>query len=133
MTTIQPLTIKPVNPETASASPSPAKGKAAPVQKVPAVTQGQTQKAQEGQKPEVTVDTQRMTEELNRIIEKLGVELSFSVDHDLDVVVAKITKAGSDEVIRQIPSEEMLDLARRLKEMEARGDSKGALLDSLQG
>ncbi|MCG8996162.1 flagellar protein FlaG [Laribacter hongkongensis] len=41
-------------------------------------------------------------------------ELKISIDDDLGVQVVKIMDISTDEVIRQIPSEEMLELAKSL-------------------
>lgn len=71
---------------------------------------------------------EELTKELNRFSERISGELSFTVDHDLDQVIITVTKAGSDEVIRQIPTREVVDLIRRLKEMQMRGDAKGVLV-----
>lgn len=123
--TIHPLNTLPNTLDIAPAGPSAAKGRSVPVEKVAAVPEDAS-KTQQRQVPQV--DTSQMAEELNRLIEKTGVELSFSVDQDLDMVIVTMSKSGSDEVIRQIPSKEMVELARRVQEMLARGDSKGAFL-----
>ena len=41
-------------------------------------------------------------------------ELKISIDDDLGVQVVRILDTSTDEVIRQIPSEEMLELAKSL-------------------
>ena len=41
-------------------------------------------------------------------------ELKISIDDDLGVQVVKIMDTSTDQVIRQIPSEEMLELAKSL-------------------
>lgn len=74
------------------------------------------------------VNLEAISRELNQFAERMGAELSFSVDSELNRVVMTVTRSGGDEVVFQIPSKEMLDLSRRLKEMEQRGDAKGALL-----
>ena len=63
-------------------------------------------------------------EELDRIIKNIAAQvqsyqrsLQFSVDKDSGEVVVKIVDATTKEVIRQIPSQEILDLANRLKSM----------------
>jgi flagellar protein FlaG len=40
--------------------------------------------------------------------------LQIEIDPDLDRVVVKIIKGETNEVIRQIPPQELLDLAKRL-------------------
>jgi flagellar protein FlaG len=41
--------------------------------------------------------------------------LEIEIDHDLDKVVIKILNGESGEIIRQIPSQELLDLAKHLE------------------
>ncbi len=48
--------------------------------------------------------------------------LEIEIDHDLGKVVIKILNGDSGEIIRQIPSQELLDLAKQL------GDPKGLLI-----
>ena len=55
--------------------------------------------------------------------------LSFSVDQDSGHTVVKVIDSDSEEVIRQIPSEELLALARRLRDMDSK-DVKGVLVQS---
>jgi flagellar protein FlaG len=45
--------------------------------------------------------------------------LSFSVDEDSQRSVVSVTDANSGDVIRQIPSEEVLELAQRLQDLQA--------------
>ncbi|MFA5627289.1 MAG: flagellar protein FlaG [Thiohalomonadaceae bacterium] len=44
--------------------------------------------------------------------------LNFSIDEDSGRTVIKVIDSSTDEVIRQIPSEEMLALARQLGEID---------------
>mgnify|MGYP005609702747 CR=1 FL=1 len=48
--------------------------------------------------------------------------LEIEIDHDLHKAVIKIFNGESGEIIRQIPSQELLDLAKQL------GDQKGLLI-----
>ena len=48
--------------------------------------------------------------------------LEIEIDHDLHKAVIKVFSGESGEIIRQIPSHELLDLARQL------GDPKGLLV-----
>lgn len=45
--------------------------------------------------------------------------LNFSVDEDSQRSVVSVTDANSGDIIRQIPSEEVLELAQRLQELQA--------------
>jgi flagellar protein FlaG len=55
--------------------------------------------------------------------------LNFSVDEASGQTVVKVIDSDSEEVIRQIPSEEMLTLARHLAEM-SNDELKGVLVQS---
>ncbi|MFT2091425.1 flagellar protein FlaG [Paraglaciecola sp. 2405UD69-4] len=46
-------------------------------------------------------------------------QLNFSVDEDSNKQVVKVTDAESGDVIRQIPSEEVLKLSERLQDLQA--------------
>lgn len=55
--------------------------------------------------------------------------LQFNIDEATGITVITVRDSQSDEVIRQIPSEELLALARRVKEMrDDAEDVKGVLL-----
>lgn len=46
-------------------------------------------------------------------------DLVFSIDEDSDRIVVKVIDSATQEVIRQIPEEEMLSIARRLDSPES--------------
>jgi flagellar protein FlaG len=54
----------------------------------------------------------------NQLAQQSGRELNFSVDQESDQLVIKVMDSGTGKVIRQIPSEEMLRLARELHAQE---------------
>lgn len=51
----------------------------------------------------------------NEMLATLKSDLMFSIDNDADRVVVKIVDRETQEVIRQIPTKEMLELAKSLK------------------
>lgn len=55
-----------------------------------------------------------VVEKLNRQIQALQRELSFSVDEDSGRTVVRVLDSQTNEVVRQIPSEEVLKFARQL-------------------
>ncbi|MCX7178486.1 MAG: flagellar protein FlaG [Proteobacteria bacterium] len=67
----------------------------------------------------------RVTEELQRRVSSAAPELQFSVDHTSGRSVIRITDPSTNEVIRQIPSEEALQIAKGLDQFQ-----KGLLLHS---
>ncbi len=78
--------------------------------------------------PETTADEVRQppsNRDLNAAVERLAAfvspsqsEISFSIDEDSGVRVVKILDSQSKEVIRQIPSEEAVELARALDKLQ---------------
>lgn len=68
-------------------------------------------------------------EELNQNAQSIRRSLRFDVDDDTGITVITVRDRETDEVIRQIPSEELLQLARYFAEAgESQGESKGLLL-----
>jgi len=57
-------------------------------------------------------------------VQNISRELNFSVDEDLNRSVVTVLDEETGEVIRQIPSEEMLQLARNISEAEESGDQQ---------
>ena len=60
---------------------------------------------------------EEMKAAINQELERLDVGLKFQMNQEADRVVVKVVNRQSGEVIRQIPPEEMLELAQNLKEM----------------
>jgi flagellar protein FlaG len=67
-------------------------------------------------------ELERAVESLNESVQSHRRSLRFSVDEDSGRTVIRVVDPSTDEVIRQIPPEEVLDVARHL------GNSAGALL-----
>jgi len=59
----------------------------------------------------------RYAEEIQTRLDKMGSNLQFSVDDKTESVVFKFTSKEDGEVIRQIPSEEILNLRSKLDEL----------------
>ncbi|MBF0265366.1 MAG: flagellar protein FlaG [Gammaproteobacteria bacterium] len=55
--------------------------------------------------------------DFNSSIQGIQRNLAFSIDKDLGQIVVNVTDKKTDETIRQIPSEEFLELARNLQGM----------------
>jgi len=53
---------------------------------------------------------------INDYVQSIQRDLQFSVDEDLNETVIKVVDRDSGELIRQIPEEVFLELARKLKE-----------------
>ena len=76
------------------------------------------------QKPETSAETRQekaskgLVQEVafaNAIAEFLNQQVSFSYDTRIDQIVVKVTKGNTEEVIRQIPSEEMIKLITKFR------------------
>lgn len=66
-------------------------------------------------------------EVLNEYVQSVNRDLQFSVDEASGRTVIKVLDAETQEVVRQIPSEEILALARHLR--EAMETAKGLILE----
>lgn len=59
---------------------------------------------------------QQVATGLNDLVHELHRELHFSVDNDSGDTIIKVIDRETDEVVRQIPSEEVVRLRKRLQE-----------------
>lgn len=78
----------------------------------------------DGVSPEESADLEKTVSELNDYVQNMKRSLQFSVDEDTGRTVIKVIDPESKEVIRQIPREEILAIARMLRE-----ETRGALLE----
>ena len=63
-------------------------------------------------------DVKEMAEALNEYMDDLQTNLGFSIREDLDhQVVVEIKNRKTDELIKQIPSEELLKIMENMKEL----------------
>ncbi|MGH8548770.1 MAG: flagellar protein FlaG [Methylococcales bacterium] len=95
---------------------SPNKPKSTGSEKVP-------ENRREDREPEITKLRDTVLQ-INESIQAVRRELRFSVDEESGRVVVKVVNAENGETIRQIPSEELLQLARHISE----GGTEGRLL-----
>ncbi len=75
-----------------------------------------------GQDKEATqpLDKEELTkvvEEMNQFVQSIQRELRFSIDEDSQATVIKVFDSQTDQVIRQIPAEEILNVMNSLSEM----------------
>ncbi len=81
------------------------------------------EKKAEAEQPEpdssaTEVDAKNLEQALSRVravFQKADSRLEFSIDPELDRVVIKVMDGESGTVIRQIPQQEVIDLAKRLE------------------
>lgn len=68
-------------------------------------------------------------ERLNSHFIQTGTELKFQVDRDSGRTLFQIVSEKSGEVLLQVPSEEVLAMARKLREVAERMGASGVLMD----
>jgi flagellar protein FlaG len=61
---------------------------------------------------------EQMVKEVKQVVEQVAQNLRFSVDDSTGRTVITVTDASTKEIIRQIPSEEMLAVARALGRLQ---------------
>jgi flagellar protein FlaG len=59
----------------------------------------------------------------NTMLQSISSSLSFEIDDATKQVVVKIVDSKTGELVRQIPTVEMLDFMRRMKELEGNSGS----------
>lgn len=57
------------------------------------------------------------TEKISKLVATFASELNFSIDEDLGVPIVKVIDKQTDKVIRQIPTEEVLELSKNLDKL----------------
>ncbi len=60
---------------------------------------------------------ERALENIRRVVEPVAHNLQFTVDEDTGRTVVKVMDGATDQVIRQIPSEEILSIAKALDKL----------------
>ncbi|MBI1911699.1 MAG: flagellar protein FlaG [Deltaproteobacteria bacterium] len=71
----------------------------------------------EEKKDETPKDIEGVASEVQIQLKRLNTELRFEVDKDTKDLVIKIIDPETKEIIRQIPSEELLAIRSRMKEL----------------
>lgn len=75
-------------------------------------------------------DIENEVQNLQELSKLQGWTVNFSVEKDLDQVVIKVVDAETKSMIRQIPSEELLAISKRIKDLR---DSNGTAGNSRVG
>lgn len=75
------------------------------------------------QPPLSNEDVERTVNEIRRYIEPVDQNLQFSIDKDTGKTIVKLIDSSTKEVLRQIPSEELIAIARAL------GKGQGGLIE----
>lgn len=72
----------------------------------------------------------KAVEDANKMAQSFNRQLNFSIDATTARTVVKVVDAASGEVVRQIPSEEMLKLAADIAEFEKKGEARSPVIFS---
>lgn len=82
--------------------------------------------------PELS-DIQNQVQSLQDVSQKKGWSVNFSIDDAADKTIIKVIDADTQKVIKQIPSEELLSITKRIKAMQDEdgvgSDLSGLLFD----
>ena len=107
-------TIKTVFPSAVQTGPAATVARSADVgrtREAPANAAEQTERTQQEEVP-----LEAVVSKLNDLVHELHRELQFSVDDKSGETVIKVIDSETDEVVRQIPSEEVVRLRERLRD-----------------
>ncbi|MBI1396958.1 MAG: flagellar protein [Betaproteobacteria bacterium] len=104
-------TLKPPVGEAGTGQPNPAASAGAS-----AAVQGPSPRP--AQKAPDAADIQKTLSDARGVAEAAGASLEFTIDKDSGKTVVKVVDSATSQVIRQIPSEELLSLARHMTKLE---------------
>ena len=89
----------------------------APPQATPVLPPSRATRQTEAQQPALE-ELARAVQEANQEPSVAASNLSFSIDNDLQRVVVKLVDTSTQDVIRQIPSEDFLRISKALQQMQ---------------
>ncbi len=67
--------------------------------------------------------------QVNQHLQQAQPELKLQVDAGSGRTVFQVIQQGTGQVVMQVPSEEVLGMSRRLRELEGQAGASGALVD----
>ena len=74
--------------------------------------------AQEGGEESTKLSVEEAVKRISEFVAPIQSEISFSVDDISGILVVKIMDSQSNEVIRQVPSKEAIEIARALDKLQ---------------
>lgn len=63
-------------------------------------------------------DVKKAVDDIQKFVSTKNQDILFTIDEDLDKTVVKVVDRSTKEVIRQYPSEEMLQIAKALDKLQ---------------
>lgn len=101
------------------AAPTPAPQTAATAIATPPAVSAAAPTAQPlSEQPTALELVQQAMEDVRKAITPVAQDLLFSIDEDTGKTIVKVVDASTDEVIRQIPSEEIISIAKALDKLQ---------------
>lgn len=73
-------------------------------------------------------EVKNQIEELQQFNQSIDRSLQFKVDDELGVTIVRVIDKETDELIRQFPPEELINLSRRLKELNEQDSGNSGVL-----
>jgi len=67
--------------------------------------------------------------QVNQHLQQAQTDLKLQFDSASGRTVFQVVQQGTGEVVLQVPSEEVLGMSRRVREMEGQAGASGALVD----
>lgn len=114
-------TLPTVSPSSAPAQEAKGQGQASPTAPtsgvVPATTPSVSQQQPSKQKEMAAEQAAKAAQELQDRLDEMGTKLSFAIDKQSDSIVIQVTDQKTGKLVRQIPSQEMLDLKAKLEKL----------------
>ena len=87
------------------------------------LTEGKKEKGVTGSNVTSLDDVRELVDQGNKMLENIQRNLEFSVDESTKKVVMSIIDKDTGETIRQVPSEDILAIARRMQESDGKSGS----------
>ena len=75
------------------------------------------QENKENDKKNLQEEIKESVKDVNEIVEKVKEGLSFQIHEDTEKLMVQVIDVNTEEVIKELPPEEMLDLEARIHEM----------------
>lgn len=102
-----------------STAPKPSTAQQEPVASNSKPVETVTQQAVQAAKPKTTAEEVKdSVAKINKNIQMAATGLEFSVDEDTGINLVKVVDTQTKEVIRQIPSEEAIHIAKALDKLQ---------------
>lgn len=78
---------------------------------------GSLQEELKNNQKELEEEVRDSVKDVNEIVKKVKEGLSFQIHEDTEELMVQVVDKNTDEVIKELPPEEMLDLKARIQEM----------------